>query len=85
MLLFIMLKKCTNACTLQYAGDDLENATYNAYNLSKRFRVASYILNQEQVENIFSAQMDKIHDWIQEKCVGELALSLPLNFKKYLH
>lgn len=80
-----MLKKCTNACTLRYAGKDLENATQYAYKLSKRYKVASYVLDSEQVRHIFANQADKLHDWNLNQSNDEIALSLPLNFKKFLH
>ena len=84
MPLFIMLKKCTNTCTLQYAGDDLDKATERAFRLSKQLRVTSYVLNNKQVANMFADQKDKLHEWWEVCCRGEITLFLPLNFKKFL-
>lgn len=84
MTLFIMLKKCSNACALRCVRKDFNQATQEAYWLSKRYRVASYVLDAEQVRNIFSDQVDKLHDWCLKNFDGEIALSLPLNFKKFL-
>lgn len=81
MPLFIMLKKCTNACTLRYAGDDLAKATERAFRLSKQLRVTSYVLNVQQVDNMFADQKDKLHGWHLR---DEITLFLPHNFKKFL-
>lgn len=85
MPLFIMLKKCTNACTLRFAGDDFEKATQNAYRLSKELRIASYVLDADQVRNIFADQIKTLNEQQPDKLKGEIALRLPLNFKKFLH
>ena len=84
MPLFIMLKTCTNACTLKYVGDDLAEATRQAFRLSKSFRVAAYVLNSQQVVNMFADQKDKLREWVEGHVRGEITLFLPLNFKKFL-
>lgn len=84
--LFIMLKKCSNACTLRYAGTDFNAATHEAYQISNRMRIATYVLNFEQVKTIFGQyQNNELHEWMQSGFKSELALELPLNFKKHLH
>ena len=85
MPLFIMLKKCANTCTLRYAGEDLDKATEWAFKLSKNFRVTSYVLNGQQVVNMFVDQKDKLREWADEEhWQGEITLFLPTNFKKFL-
>lgn len=82
---FVMTKRCSNACSLQFFGSDYVSAVQKAEQKSRNLRLATYVLTSEQIDAIFDSQNDKILSWQRDKNFNdECYLELPSNFKKHL-
>lgn len=83
---FLMIKRCSNACTLSYYGDNYSRAVDSAQTFSRRLRLATYVLTKDQVLEIFKSQIEKLKAWCSNpKSEAFCYLELPSNFKKFLH
>lgn len=83
---FLMIKRCSNACTLSYYGNNFSSAVNSAQRFSRELRLATYVLTKEQVLEIFKSQMEKLTAWRSNpKPDAFCYLELPSNFKKFLH